>query len=365
MGEPAYQLHVRRTQHYGQDWTPQSACTPYSAVGFLSELDATLEFLDSQLQVSSFNLPAQYDSSLITPVTLTQSPSLPSRIAPASLEDKEIKLSPVVSSPDYQLFSGDEDYRAGPMKHKSPTGNLQISTSDSSFPASPYPCVSPYWGAFGVSATPASGNSATHSSPSMNPSSLNRSPNVNSAGGTSQDSRRSRQPTPGQSATSYRSQTQAPILIAPNPLTLRGATRPGDCPYRSDHLQSLGSTPGSNGSTQGAFSEPLGSLPARRKRKTPPRNASEGEIILSGEISHEEQVLMQLAEQEDLPWKEVCQRFNELTGKNMKVPALQMRKKRLRERLRVWTDSEVIPSSYILSRAATNILSKRANRAQN
>jgi hypothetical protein len=58
-------------------------------------------------------------------------------------------------------------------------------------------------------------------------------------------------------------------------------------------------------------------------------------------MTTEEQILMQLTEQQNLPWKEVAARFKEQTGKAMKVPALQMRKKRLVERLRVWTPSEV------------------------
>lgn len=58
-------------------------------------------------------------------------------------------------------------------------------------------------------------------------------------------------------------------------------------------------------------------------------------------MSSEEKVLIQLTEKENLPWKEVAIRFKEQTGKTIKVPALQMRKKRLVERLRVWTRSEV------------------------
>jgi len=49
---------------------------------------------------------------------------------------------------------------------------------------------------------------------------------------------------------------------------------------------------------------------------------------------------MQLTEVDRLPWKEVMVKYQEKTGKSLKVPALQMRKKRLVERLRVWTPSD-------------------------
>ena len=220
------------------------------------------------------------------------------------------------------------------MKLKKPTSDIQVATSEH-FPLSPLACQSPYWGAFGVSATPASGQSN-----SPGPQS---SPNT-SVGAFSTDCRSSRQPTPAHSTTSFRSQNQAPILIAPNPSVLRGANRPGgEGHYRHDSITSLTSTRSSQTTSHRDFGseEPLGALPARRKRKTPPRSDSEGEIVISGEISREDQILIQLSDKESLQWKEVAQRFNELTGKNMKVPALQMRKKRLRERLRVWTDIEV------------------------
>ena len=58
-------------------------------------------------------------------------------------------------------------------------------------------------------------------------------------------------------------------------------------------------------------------------------------------MTFEEQILMQLTEVDRLPWKEVAIKFKERTGKDMRVPALQMRKKRLMERLRVWTPTDV------------------------
>lgn len=273
------------------------------------------------------------------------------------MKDRDIKLSPSMDSPDYPLFGGDADDFGSrlnpPMKQKeSNSDSLKVATTTAgdNYAASNSPlyCPSPYYGSFGVSATPKTGRSAELSSPSINPS-----PHSTLSHTTTGDLQRARQPTPGHNPQSYRVHNTAPILIAPNPNTLRPATRPGDIPYREPYRQdsinsmnSISTSMNSLASTPQVYQDnstmPLGPLPARRKRKSPPRQI-EGELVFSGEISHEEQVLIQLADQEALPWKEVAQRFNEMTGKNMKVPALQMRKKRLRERLRVWTDCEVHP----------------------
>jgi hypothetical protein len=229
------------------------------------------------------------------------------------------------------------------MKLKDPSGILQISTADSSFPASPYVCTSPYYGSFGVSATPQSVRTS-NSSPSVNPS-----PNLQSAGGlSSTDSRCSSQQTP---ATSYRSNFQAPILIAPNPQTRRPATNNEHGPFRQNSLQSNQSNQSpsrSQGPPQGAFTEKLGSIPPRgKKRKDPPRDYEA--IVLSDDINAEERLLLQLSGRDKLPWKEVAAKFNKATGQSKKVAALQMRKKRLMERLRVWTDAEVVSASRTTS----------------
>jgi len=305
----------------------------------------------------------------MTPVTMSRSPNLTARHPTPNNKSRDLKLSPgSISSPDFPLFGADDDFGSrlsAPMKQKDEGSPLKISTSDSNFPISPYLCASPYWGSFGVSATP---KSARPSNGISSPN-LNRSPPHGSSS-TSNEQNRSEPSNPQ----SYRVQNTAPILIAPNPLSLRPATRPAEAPYRdnsyrdspSRHRQdstvSLSSV--TNGmQALGAHSQgpspqytdqyrsnsstpmPLGAIPSRRKRKSPPRGL-ENDLVLSGEISQEEQVLIELVDNEALPWKEVAQRFNELTGKNMKVPALQMRKKRLRERLRVWTDLEVFALLY-------------------
>jgi hypothetical protein len=226
------------------------------------------------------------------------------------------------------------------MKLKDPSGVLQISTADSSFPASPYVCTSPYYGAFGVSAN----HSARTSNSSPN---IHASPHLQSASGlSSNDSHHSRQQTPA----SYRSNFQAPILIAPNPQSLRPATTYG--PHRQNSLHSPRSTqspPHSQGPREGAFAETLSSMPPRgKKRKDPPSDYED--ILCSGDINGEEKLLLELSGRDKLPWKEVASKFNRATGQSKRVAALQMRKKRLLERLRVWTDAEVVSSTpyYLL-----------------
>ena len=73
----------------------------------------------------------------------------------------------------------------------------------------------------------------------------------------------------------------------------------------------------------------------QRKRKRAPSNV--GPV----ELNEEEQLLLRLKEEENLPWKDIAVRFQTDLGKSYQVPALQMRFKRLRERMRSWTDTDV------------------------
>ena len=78
----------------------------------------------------------------------------------------------------------------------------------------------------------------------------------------------------------------------------------------------------------------------QKKRKRAPSNA--GPI----ELNEEEQLLLKLKEEENLPWKDIAVRFQTDLGKSYQVPALQMRFKRLRERMRTWTETDV--STFLL-----------------
>jgi hypothetical protein len=71
----------------------------------------------------------------------------------------------------------------------------------------------------------------------------------------------------------------------------------------------------------------------KRKRSAPPSP--------NLEMTEEDTFLLRLKDQEQLTWKEIALRFHNEMGKTYQIPALQMRLKRLRERLRVWTDNDV------------------------
>lgn len=303
----------------------------------LGECIQSQHLLTYLYQVSSFNLPIQYDSSLITPVSLTPSQSIIST-STFSRKDSAIKLSPSAMSPTYPWLGSDDEYvdknKSSEMKHKDPPGTRRISAADNSFPASPVVCYNPYFGQFGVSATTVS---APGTSPTMLPSPVMSTTNSLDNG----DKPPRRNPSP-QIHHSYIGPNQAPVLLSsPNPLTLRHSSKENKSDYRHNSINPESLQPVSpRSTTHPPLPETISALSSRRKRK-PLREYPDGEVVLSGEMTTEEQILMRLAEQENLPWKEVALKFKEQTGKTMKIPALQMKKKRLVERLRVWTPSEV------------------------
>lgn len=241
----------------------------------------------------------------------------------------------------FPYYGADDDFSNHsvnlPMKFRE-----RHSTHDHAFPSSPYLSDPPsYFGAFGVSAPSTSATSVSESSPSLNAGS-----NINSSGALSTDGGRPYQEHPSGHADNYPTYQQQPIhntpplLNTPNP----DALRPGKKSKQKDGSSSRSrpskakSVSSSGASHPASFQDPLSPLPIRRKRKTNAKGAAEGDYV--GEMNPSEQILMELAE-EGLPWKEIAARFYERTGKNMKVPALQMRLKRLRERLRKWTETEV------------------------
>ncbi len=77
-----------------------------------------------------------------------------------------------------------------------------------------------------------------------------------------------------------------------------------------------------------------GTLSSSKKRK---RTSS----VASADLSEDDRFLVQLKEDESLPWKDIANRFQTDKGKNFQVAALQMRYKRLREKFRIWQDEDV------------------------
>lgn len=61
----------------------------------------------------------------------------------------------------------------------------------------------------------------------------------------------------------------------------------------------------------------------------------------SSELNEEEQLLLQLKDEDNLLWKDIAQKFQLKFGRPFNVPALQMRFKRLRDKIRVWTEVDV------------------------
>ena len=58
-------------------------------------------------------------------------------------------------------------------------------------------------------------------------------------------------------------------------------------------------------------------------------------------LKDEDKLLLQLKDEQQLPWKNIVTRFQQETGKVHAIAALQMRYKRLKDRLQVWTDPDV------------------------
>lgn len=80
--------------------------------------------------------------------------------------------------------------------------------------------------------------------------------------------------------------------------------------------------------------EELTETESKRQR----RSAS---VALS-ELGDEDRLLLKLKDEDNLRWKDIASRFQTELGKTYQVPTLQMRLKRLRERLRVWTEVDTV-----------------------
>jgi hypothetical protein len=280
---------------------------------------------------------------------MTSSPSMPAKPPLALRRDMELNLSPMMVSPtNYQLGWGSEAYSPAynvAMKPKDRSVSLQNPTVDQVYPASPSYMTAPvpYFGHYAVSAP-------MTTRPSNSPSSLQQSPHLQSAGGLSSNS--SHHSSHGGSM--YRQSNQAPILIAPNPQTLRGPVVKQEYnTYGSTSTNPNQSPPRSAGPSQDVFASHQTVLPTRgnkmHKRKHPPASFSD-DITSTADCNEAEKLLLQMTTGPDkAQWKDVVKRWNAATGQNLKVAALQMRKKRLVERLRVWTADEVLFFTHLTS----------------
>jgi hypothetical protein len=76
---------------------------------------------------------------------------------------------------------------------------------------------------------------------------------------------------------------------------------------------------------------------ASKKRKI----SNSASPAMTIDISDEDSFLLRLKDDEGLSWKDISTRFQDDLSKTVQIPALQMRLKRLRERMRVWTDVDV------------------------
>jgi hypothetical protein len=71
------------------------------------------------------------------------------------------------------------------------------------------------------------------------------------------------------------------------------------------------------------------------------RKRSDTNATVTMELGEEDRLLIKLKDEESMPWKDIAARFQSDLGKTYQIPALQMRLKRLRERMRVWTETDV------------------------
>jgi hypothetical protein len=78
------------------------------------------------------------------------------------------------------------------------------------------------------------------------------------------------------------------------------------------------------------------SEPGKRRKRS-----DSNTTMNSMDLGEEDRLLIQLKDEESMPWKDIAQRFQTDLGKTYQIPALQMRLKRLRERMRVWTEADV------------------------
>ncbi|OBT70091.1 hypothetical protein VE03_00630 [Pseudogymnoascus sp. 23342-1-I1] len=351
MGDPLYPSQYERIPNY-EGFTPQSA-------------------------VSSFNLPLIYDSTLTTPVSLgADSPVLASKPEATSAQwGREQSQMNYPMRDDRAIFTHHHHSNNNRMKSNAKDSTLSLQVSQSSndnlglgfnnylfdSPQIPNP-PTPYWGSFGVSGPQVS--SPTPSLPS----------NAHSA---------SQLSTPSMNQSIPLGQTNAPILIAPTPGQLRPSKRSHDSPIKTEHhgmqypsrpLHQHDQSPNHFNPPLKRESPPLSLSAQKRRKQSDPmsplfnqdqrmssadvmampsnagRHGSQSRFKPLGNnqepqtvMTEEEEFLMHLRNgREPKPdWKTTVEAFNKHTGKEFKIPALQMRYSRLKERQRVWSEKDI------------------------
>lgn len=313
------------TTSHQQDFTPHSAVCLLDnhSLAFrkfcISESDRTI-------QVSSFNYPARIDTNLYTPTSMTSSPLLPVKTDITMPREVEIKMSPTDISPSYDMFGDVDEAKYSPlynmpMKAKPAGGGYHIATLGNGLgPESPGEYTShpdPYYGSQFLVSAPAPPSRA---SPSLSPHGQpDRGQNTNN--------HTRYQSTSGYNNSSYKPNMQAPTLIAPNPSTLRPAI--AHCPLsKSTSTQSLHTA---------AFAQGVQSRGKSRPKKNEPSYNDYLTVIsnpeLNVEINDVERLILDLRHKDGLPWKELAAVFSRKHNKPTEVAALQMRRKRMMERL--------------------------------
>ncbi|KFX86070.1 hypothetical protein V490_09244 [Pseudogymnoascus sp. VKM F-3557] len=347
MSDPLYPSRYERIPNY-EGFTPQSA-------------------------VSSFNLPLIYDSTLTTPVSLgSDSPVLASKPAASSLHwghDQSQMNYPMRdnravfthNNNNNRMKSNAKDSTLSLQVPQGSNGDIGLGFNTYMFDSPQIPCPpTPYWGSFGVS-----GAQVTSPTPSL-PSHAHSASQLST-------------PSMNHSIPLGQNQNNAPILIAPTPGQLRPSKRSHDSPIKTEHhgmqyphrpLQQHENSPNHFNASLKRESPPL-TQPVHKRRKpsdpmTPTFNqnqrlssADSTNVELQGSqsrfkqlgnnqspqavLTDEEQLLLHLRkEREPKPdWKTTVTEFNAHTGKDFRIPALQMRYSRLTERLRVWEKQDI------------------------
>jgi hypothetical protein len=273
---------------------------------------------------------------------MSSSPRMPVRPAPTSRREMDMNLSPLMASPtSYQEnWPGNSNYGPAysqPMKHKDRSTAL-IPTAGPVFPPSPSYMLGPntYFDHCTVP-IPMSGRTSDPVDSLHQGSHLYHSPNMQSATGLCNGFHHSLSH-PSQNGSLFRQSNPAPILIAPNPPLRTSMVKQDYGSIQQNSMSLPPSPPRSRGPSHGIISGPTGSLPSRGK-KSQKIKESPGPLYdamaSSGELNEGERLLLKLTTEEHLQWKEVRQKWNKEMNLDKTVAALQMRKKRLMERIKV------------------------------